>query len=179
LLLGLLLMMGRNDKPGPNPVIFTMIALKDATTTPKPVNQKSKYTVSSYSPTAISSSMPPTKTSPPSATPTKDGSCEVEFSPRFNIGDTAIVCTEPERLNLRPDHNVTEHEIIRIYPNARLKIIGGPWCDPETVWWQVSVPIGSQVGNNYQFTSKEEYTGWVMEGRMHEDHFDYLICTDD
>lgn len=176
LLLGLLLMMGRNDKPGPNPVIFTMMTLKDATTTPKPVDQKSKYTVPSYPPTAISSPLPPTKTSPPLATPTKDGSCGVGFSPRFKIGDTATVCTYPDRLKLRPEHEFTEDEIIRIYPSARIKIIGGPWCDPETVWWQVSVPKGSQVWNNYQFTSKVEYTGWVREGGIDGNHYDYYIC---
>ncbi len=78
---------------------------------------------------------------------------------RLQVGDVAIVTTEPDALRVRqspPDGQ----QIDAIFRGYQLPVVGGPVCANNIVWWEVELRDGS--------------TGWVAEGLPEEYFIDLL-----
>lgn len=117
----------------------------------------------------------PTPTKKPTQTPTAS-SCAGAKPQRVKVGDKAKVCTRSDRLILRSDPSSSGREIFRMYTGTKLKIIGGPRCGTNFIWWEVRVENNSLVSlNDENFYSNEE-EGWVREGSDSVDP--YYICPD-
>ena len=72
---------------------------------------------------------------------------------RLQVGDTAIVISDPDPLRARasaPDGTVIDS----LYKNYQLPIIGGPTCANSLLWWEVTLRDGQ--------------TAWVAEGTTDE-----------
>jgi hypothetical protein len=79
--------------------------------------------------------------------------CPLAPASRLNVGDTAVVITDPDPLRVRAFP--VDGEIVELmYRDAGLNIIGGPVCANDLLWWEVALP--------------ESRTGWVAEGTPDE-----------
>jgi uncharacterized protein YfaS (alpha-2-macroglobulin family) len=75
--------------------------------------------------------------------------CPGAPAPRLQVGDTAIVISDPDPVRARasaPDGEV----VAQLYRDYALPIIGGPLCADSILWWQVRL--------------RDEQTAWVAEG---------------
>lgn len=78
-----------------------------------------------------------------------DFSCPGSPPSRLNVGDTAVVISEPDPLRARasaPDGEIVE----LLYRNYSMPIVGGPLCANELLWWEVELRDGTRA--------------WIAEG---------------
>ena len=86
-------------------------------------------------------------------------SCPAAPPTRLQVGDTAIVITDPDPLRVRSSPPGGE-VIDRIYRDYALPVVGGPVCADDLIWWEVRL--------------RDERTGWVAEGLPDEYFLDLL-----
>jgi len=104
-------------------------------------------------------------------------SCGGTTPSKIKINKSAYVCTSTDRLIVREVPSGSE--ILRLYPQEEVLVIGGPKCSDSATWWKIEIPSGtkSTVGQtdleDYFYTSSE-VTGWVREGGDYLDP--YYIC---
>lgn len=114
-------------------------------------------------PPPITASLTPTFTLPPSASPTPTNvpsptpvptwqPCPATYPSRLYVGDTVMVSTNPPLANrVRQAPNTGSVILGMIQPGEQAKVIGGPVCSNQWIWWQVtSLSTG--------------LTGWTAEG---------------
>jgi len=112
----------------------------------------------SHTPTPTPS-LTPTSTATPTATETATPTKKAEWQPcpdtypsRLNVGDTAMVNLEPPLPNrVRSQPTTTSTVLGFIQPGENVRVIGGPVCSNEWIWWQVS-------------SLSTGLTGWTAEG---------------
>lgn len=84
-----------------------------------------------------------------------DFQCMGALPTRLNVGDTAIVISDPDPVRARsapPDGEIVE----LLYRDYSLPVVGGPACVDGIIWWEVTLRDGSDV--------------WVAEG-VGEEYF--------
>lgn len=95
--------------------------------------------------------------------------CPGALPSRLNVGDKAVVITEPDPLRARaepPDGEIVE----LLYAGYALDIVGGPICDDGILWWEVELRgdqrgwIAESVGEEYfvEVTVPAQDTGVVV-----------------
>ncbi|GAB1422642.1 hypothetical protein MASR2M15_28800 [Anaerolineales bacterium] len=80
---------------------------------------------------------------------TNNYGCPAAMPSRVQVGDSVLVVTEPDSLRVRssaPDGEIIE----QAYKGYVMRIIGGPECHDNIIWWQVEIRNGQK--------------GWVAEG---------------
>jgi serine/threonine protein kinase len=78
--------------------------------------------------------------------------CSNALASRLKVGDIAFTIPEPAYLtNLRSDAGLNTKVVDSLNPGQMVKIIEGPRCSDNQVWWHV-LPNGSSV------------SGWLTEG---------------
>lgn len=107
----------------------------------------------------------------------ENSSCGGTTLSKIKINKSAYVCTETDRLIVREVPGGSE--ILRLYPQEVVSVIGGPKCYDSATWWQINIPSGtkSTVGQTDLedfFYTNSEVTGWVREGGDYLDP--YYIC---
>ena len=82
------------------------------------------------------------------------GSCPGSLPTRLNVGDTAIVISDPDPLRAR--QSPPSGEIVELlYRDYSLPVVGGPVCANDLLWWEVElrdqrrVWIAESVGDEY------------------------------
>ncbi|MBV6395818.1 MAG: hypothetical protein HFACDABA_01400 [Anaerolineales bacterium] len=104
-------------------------------------------------------------------------SCGGTTPSKIKVNKKAYVCTKTDRLIVREVPGGSE--ILRLYPQEKVFVVGGPKCLNSATWWNIRIPSGakSSVGQtdleDYFYTSSE-VTGWVMEGGDYLDP--YYLC---
>jgi uncharacterized protein YgiM (DUF1202 family) len=91
-------------------------------------------------------------------------SCPGAPPQKLEINDNAYVCTQNDSVLVRSGPGTNFHELTRLSPGTRIKIINGPECANNWSWWKVRVTSGSS----------EDTVGWMAEGGDHIDP--YFIC---
>lgn len=86
-------------------------------------------------------------------------SCPGAPPSRLNVGDSAIVITEPDPLRAR-SAPVDGEVVDQLFRDYRLPVVGGPVCADEFLWWEVELRDGSRA--------------WVAEGDNTEYYLDVL-----
>lgn len=87
--------------------------------------------------------------------------CPGAPSSRLNVGDTAVVITDPDPVRARqspPDGEITT----LLYRDYRLPVVGGPVCANNALWWEVQL--------------RDEGRAWVAEGLGEEYFLDVLVA---
>jgi hypothetical protein len=100
----------------------------------------------------------PTPTRRPTRTPTKTPdpgpwvACKGTYLSRLHVGDDAFVAPQPPLANrVRSDPNLGGNIIGHIQPGESMKILKGPECANDWVWW-------------YVIADKGGLKGWTSEG---------------
>ena len=89
----------------------------------------------------------------PTAAPTKPayGACDAAYLSRLHVGDRAKVSETPPQANrVRSEPNIDAETLGYIQPGAGMKILEGPQCSNNWVWWKVQADTG--------------LVGWTSEG---------------
>jgi hypothetical protein len=99
--------------------------------------------------------------------------------PQIEPGIIVEVCTKSDRIILRENHYDSSTEIIRIYPEAELLVISGPYCADASWWWEISAPAGTKYAMGEGSYSSFDYLddevkGYIREGSDAVDR--YYIC---
>ena len=85
-------------------------------------------------------------------------SCPGAMESRVQVGDLAIVVTEPDPIRARSNPGSDGEILDLLYRDYRLEIIDGPVCADGVAWWQVRL--------------RDERTAWVAEGADDEYYLD-------
>ena len=153
----------------------------NTTRSSSPTDQPTQKPQATYTPYPTNTPLPaPTKTSKPA--PTSPPTCPgVDWKSQTAIdeGDYVQVCTKSDRLIVRKNYKDSGKEIIRVYPGARLEILGGPYCGDGSWWWEIIAPEGTKyaIGNGSYSSFKYldyDIIGYVREGSDSTDK--YFIC---
>lgn len=125
----------------------------------------------------ISSSESINSSSNSSESNSENSSCGGTTPSKIKINKNAYVCTKTDRLIVREVPGGSE--ILRLYPQEVVSVIGGPKCYDSATWWKINIPAGTKgtVGQTDLedfFYTNSEVTGWVREGGDYLDP--YYIC---
>jgi hypothetical protein len=100
--------------------------------------------------------------SSPTANPQANADCPGAPRSRIEVGERYQVCTEEDRLNLREKPGSQASSLDKLETGTLVKVIGGPVCENNVLWWQVEPDFGWTAG-------------WVVEGSV-EDTDPYFLC---
>lgn len=89
----------------------------------------------------------------------ESSSCSGAPEQRVEVGESAYVCTQQDRLIVRAQPSSNGGEIIRIETGTGFEVIAGPQCSNNMSWWKIDV---------------NGTVGWVSEGGDNVDP--YFIC---
>jgi alpha-2-macroglobulin len=80
---------------------------------------------------------------------------------RLNVGDSAVVITEPDPVRARSAP--VDGDIVNLlYRDYRLAVVGGPVCADDLLWWEVRL--------------RDDSTAWVAEGTPEEYFLEVLTA---
>jgi hypothetical protein len=100
--------------------------------------------------------------SSPKNNPQADAECPKAPSSRVDVGERFRVCTGADRLKLRENPGSQGSILDNLEHGTMVKVISGPVCENDLLWWQVEPDYGWTAG-------------WVAEGSI-EDADPYFLC---
>ena len=102
----------------------------------------------------------PISASGPSVPQGSGFTCPNAPATRLVVGQTVIVLSDdPRPINVRAQANTTANVIAQLPPGTQFKIVAGPVCANNYVWWQINSPAQTING-----TKTPAIVGWVAEG---------------
>lgn len=128
-------------------IVPTLVPM--ATHTPEPTHPPPTWTMT----WTLTPTRPPAT---PTDTPTKEqgdwNPCPNTYASRLHVGDLAYVSYYPPlKNNVRSDSNLSASVVGTLEPGEEMKIIDGPRCANNMVWWKIS-------------SLDKNLVGWTSEG---------------
>jgi alpha-2-macroglobulin len=91
----------------------------------------------------------------------ESATCPGAPASRLQVGDTAVVITDPDPVRARANPGPDGEILTQLYQDYRLPVVGGPECLDGFIWWEVELRDGSKA--------------WVAEGDQSEYYIDLLV----
>jgi hypothetical protein len=172
LIIGVINIVHKNSETTTKPYTTAPVSSSDSGNTifDLPTSTQNSF-IQPTDPSLPTSTFLPTKTDAPHLT------CPGAEEQRVKVDEKATVCTKIDRLILRITPSLSGEEILRIYPDTVVKVVGGPKCSDNSSWWQVEVSKGTSVfyiHQNQTDNLSEAVQGWVREGS--DDKDPYFLC---
>lgn len=94
------------------------------------------------------------------------GECSGSIPASFVVKEEVVVCntnlSEHPNLRLRSDHSTSAASIDSLPDGTRAIIEGGPVCEEDMYWWQISVQTGLSLVTGWSAQGNEEI-GWLCK----------------